>query len=106
MNMPEPSDVKYTVESSDEAHHLLWLLFQSKGIKMEQCTRGDSLWADGDKGLVSLTYDKIEGEWYCFYEPTSVEVNWNKVESEVNARFYKADKIKITDVFYKLNKES
>lgn len=106
MNMPEPIDVKYIVESSNDAHHLLWLLLTSKGIKVEQCSMGNSLWADGDKGLVSLTYDKIDGEWYCFYEPTSVEVDWNKVEFAVRSKFIRSTKVKMTDVFYKSNRDN
>lgn len=109
MRIPSPSTVQHIVESNGEDYSLLWLLLREEGIVVDEILAGNSLWSNGEgDGLVSLRYASIQGELYCFYEPTSVKVDWNKVESSVKARFRYAKKSKITSVYYKAvnNKES
>lgn len=102
MNIPKPCEVNYIVESNGQDYALLWLLLKSEGVEVKEILSGNSLWSNGNgDGLVGLRYSYIQEELCCFYEPTSVKVDWNKVESSVKNEFPNATSKKITSVYYK-----
>lgn len=102
MSIPDPSEVDYIAESNGQDYSLLWLLLKSEGVRVNEILAGNSLWSNGDNdGLVCLRYLYINDKLYCFYEPTSVKVDWNKVESSVKERFSRAVTLKTVEVYYK-----
>lgn len=102
MNMPKPNEVKYVVESTSEGYSLLYLLLKQTSTEIIECGSGNGLWSDGPQsGLVSLNYTKINGDWYCFYEPTSCLVDWYKVECSIGTMFTKSETVKLTSIYYR-----
>ena len=100
--IPNPYKVDYIVESNGQDYSLLWLLLKAEGVEVNEILTGNSLWVNGNNDmLVSLRYSYIQDKLYCFYEPTSVKVDWGKVEDSVKSLFINAESEKTTSVYYK-----
>ncbi|WNO47216.1 hypothetical protein [Vibrio phage vB_VibM_10AMN] len=96
--MFDKSKVKYVVESNGEDYSLMYRII-CNDVSIQEELMGESFFASEDQtNLVSLRYTEINGEWYCFYEPTAVKVDWNDVEIGIKKLFPDTEKIKPTSI--------
>lgn len=104
--MIDKSLVKYIVETNGEDYSLLLRLLSGK-VEIHENLMGDSFYAsENNTNLVGCFYTKIDNEWYCFYEPTAVKVDWNDVDIGIKSKFPHAEKIKPTMIAVKFHQES
>lgn len=96
--------IDYVVESNSETIMLVYLLLRDKVTWEQEVKQGVGTILGKDKhfpNMVGLSYIKIEGKVVCFYEATSLLVDWNEVDTFIKKEFPDSKKLSSTQLVMK-----